>query len=204
VADNQAININLDGLEEVFKILGWKAGVAVLDQRIAEFVKSADPKVARFLKEMEKYDSPRLQGSPCSENNTQKENMEKYFAPTKRLQDFLCEPWFDEASSDKKKYTIAWRNQLIEDMMKSEHRDEVAKAWANKDHRLQVKGRVTGALVAAGVFLKKKYTPIARIYYGTREDTAESDTLANYMGQYKKSYYGGWIVDYVTKRRIEK
>ncbi len=204
MADNQAIGINLEGLEEVFKILGWKAGVAVLDQRIAEFVKSADPKVIRFLKEMEKYDTPRLQGSPGSENNTQKENSEKYFAPTKRLQDLLCEPWFDEASADKKKYTIAWRNQLIEDLMKSDHRDEVVKAWDNKDNRLKLKGRVIGALVAAGVFLKKKYTPIARIYYGTREDTAESDTLANYMGQYTKTYYGDWIVEYVAKQRIEK
>ena len=56
-----------------------------------------------------------------------------------------------------------------------------------------------GALTKAGVFLKKKYTPIARIYYGTREDTKDSDTLAKYMGDYKKTYYGDWIIDYVTK-----
>lgn len=72
MADNQAININLEGLEEVFKILGWKAGVAVLDQRIAEFVKATDPKVAHFLKDMEKYDKPRLEGTPSSDNNTER------------------------------------------------------------------------------------------------------------------------------------
>lgn len=72
MADNQTININLDDLEEVFKILGWKAGVAVLDQRIAEYVKATDPKVARFLKGMEKYDKPHLEGTPSSDNNTER------------------------------------------------------------------------------------------------------------------------------------
>lgn len=206
MADNQTIGINLEGLDEVFKILGWKAGMAVLDQRIAEFVKTTDPKVTLFLKDMEKYDKPRLQGSPASEHNRQKEDTTglNYFAPMKSLQVLLCEPWFDEASADKKKYNEAWRKRFIEDLMGSEHRDEVAKAWANKDLRLQVKGRVIGALAVAGVFLKKKYTPIARIYYGTREDTKESDTLAKYMGEYRKTYYGDWIIEYVTKAPIEK
>lgn len=72
MAGNQAININLEGLEEVFKILGWKAGVAVLDQRIADFVKDTDPKVAHFLKDMEKYDKPHLEGTPGSDNNTKR------------------------------------------------------------------------------------------------------------------------------------
>lgn len=72
MAVNQAININLEGLEEVFKILGWKAGVAVLDQRIADFVKDTDPKVAHFLKDMEKYDKPHLEGTPGSDNNTER------------------------------------------------------------------------------------------------------------------------------------
>ena len=69
MADNQAIGIDLEGLEEVFKILGWKAGVAVLDQRIAEFVKDTDQRIKGFLKGMEKYDRDRLQGSPASDNN---------------------------------------------------------------------------------------------------------------------------------------
>lgn len=72
MAGNQAININLEGLEEVFKILGWKAGVVVLDQRIADFVKDTDPKVAHFLKDMEKYDKPHLEGTPGSDNNTER------------------------------------------------------------------------------------------------------------------------------------
>lgn len=120
-----------------------------------------------------------------------------YFAPKKILQDLLAMEWFDKVSTDKKRFTLAWRNKLIEDLMASDCRDEVAKAWANKDLRLQIKGHVMGALTKAGVFLKNKYTPIARIYYGTCEDSKESDTLAKYMGEYKKTYYGDWIVEYV-------
>lgn len=120
-----------------------------------------------------------------------------YFAPKRILQDLLAMEWFDKVSTDKKRFTLAWRNKLIEDLMASDCRDEVAKAWANKDLRLQIKGHVMGALTKAGVFLKNKYTPIARIYYGTCEDSKESDTLAKYMGEYKKTYYGDWIVEYV-------
>lgn len=137
-----------------------------------------------------------LRGAPEMES--------KYFAPMKNLQMMLSDPWFDVACADKNKFSVSWRNRLIEDLMASECRDEVAKAWENKDHRGYVKGRVIGALVKAGVFLKKQYTPIARIYYGTREDTKETNTFAEYMGQYCKTYYGPWIFEYVTRSPIEK
>lgn len=193
--------ISLEGIEDVFRICGRQTGMAALDQRISEYVKAHDPRILSFLKDMEKYDKPHLQGSPGSDHNLQRKDRPdlNYFAPKKLLQDLLAMDWFDEASADKKKYTVKWRNQLIEDLMASDCRDEVAEAWANKDLRLQVKGHVMGALTKAGIFLKNKYTPIARIYYGTLEDSKDSDTLAKYMGEYKKTFYGDWIIEYVTK-----
>lgn len=193
--------ISLEGIEDVFRICGRQTGMAALDQRISEYVKAYDPRILSFLKDMEKYDKPHLQGSPGSDHNLQRKDRPdlNYFAPKKILQDLLAMDWFDEASADKKKYTVKWRNQLIEDLMASDCRDEVAEAWANKDLRLQVKGHVMGALTKAGIFLKNKYTPIARIYYGTLEDSKDSDTLAKYMGEYKKTFYGDWIIEYVTK-----
>lgn len=193
--------ISLEGIEDVFRICGRQTGMAALDQRISEYVKAHDPRILSFLKDMEKYDKPHLQGSPGSDHNLQRKDRPdlNYFAPKKILQDLLAMDWFDEASADKKKYTVKWRNQLIEDLMASDCRDEVAEAWANKDLRLQVKGHVMGALTKAGIFLKNKYTPIARIYYGTLEDSKDSDTLAKYMGEYKKTFYGDWIIEYVTK-----
>ena len=202
MTDNQAIGIHLEDLEKVFKILGWKAGVAVLDQRITEFVKATDPKIAHFLKDMEKYDKPHLQGSPGSEHNLQRKDRPglNYFAPKKILQDLLAMEWFDKVSTDKKRFTVEWRNQLIEDLMKSEYRDKIAEAWSKKDMRLQVKGRIMGALSTAGA-LKKSALAIARIYYGTgANNTKEVKTLAKYMGDSRKEYYADWIKEYVKGR----
>jgi hypothetical protein len=201
VAAIETQGINLEGIEDVFRICGRQTGMAALDQRISEYVKAHDPRILSFLKDMEKYDKPHLQGSPGSDHNLQRKDRPdlNYFAPKRILQDLLAMEWFDKVSTDKKRFTLAWRNKLIEELMESDCRDEVAEAWAKKDLRLQIKGHVMGALTKAGVFLKHKYTPIARIYYGTREDSKESDTLAKYMGEYKKTYYGDWIIEYVKQ-----
>lgn len=206
MTDNQAIGIHLEDLEKVFKILGWKAGVAVLDQRITEFVKATDPKIAHFLKDMEKYDKPRLQGSPASEHNRQKTGTAglNYFAPMKNLQVMLCEEWFDKVSADKRKYTTAWREKFVADLMASEYRDKIAENWAKSDQRLQIKGRMIGALIAADV-IHKKALAVARTYYNINENTSEVKTLAKYMGDSRKEYYTDWIVDYVKSQQpIEK
>lgn len=206
MTDNQAIGIHLEDLEKVFKILGWKAGVAVLDQRITEFVKATDPKIAHFLKDMEKYDKPRLQGSPASEHNRQKTDTAglNYFAPMKNLQVMLCEEWFDKVSADKRKYTTAWREKFVADLMASEYRDKIAENWAKSDQRLQIKGRMIGALIAADV-INKKALAVARTYYNINENTSEVKTLAKYMGDSRKEYYTDWIVDYVKSQQpIEK
>ncbi len=175
--------------------------MAALDQRISEYVKAHDPRILSFLKGMEKYDKPHLQGSPGSDHNLQRKDRPdlNYFAPKKILQDLLAMEWFDKVNSDKKRFTVVWRNQLIEDLMASRYRDEIAEAWANKDLRLQVKGHVMGALSVAGV-LKKSALAIARIYYGTGADnTKEVKTLAKYMGDSRKEYYTDWIKEYVGR-----
>lgn len=173
--------------------------MAALDQRISEYVKAHDPRILGFLKDMEKYDKPRLQGSPGSDHNLQRKDCPdlNYFAPEKNLQMLLAIEWFDEVCVDKKRFTVAWRNQLIKDLMSSENRDEIAKAWTNKDLRLQIKGHVMGALMKAGVF-RMKALAIARIYYGTgAHNTKEVKTLAKYMGDCRKTNYVDWITDYV-------
>ena len=156
-----------------------------------------------------RYQSKPFLGDPASANNGKSEGRVfmhgdpeskpglNYFAPKKNLQVLLSEEWFDKVSMNKKRFTTAWRNQLIEELMKSEYRDEIAEAWANKDLRLQVKGHVMGVLSAAGV-LKKSALAIARIYYGTGENnTKEVKTLAKYMGDCRKTYYADWIKKYV-------
>ena len=199
---SEVTGINLEGLEEVFRICGKPTGMAALDQRISEYVKAHDPRILGFLKDMEKYDKPHLQGSPGSDHNLQRKDRPdlNYFAPKRILQDLLAMEWFDKVSTDKKRFTVEWRNQLIEDLMKSEYRDKIAEAWSKKDMRLQVKGRIMGALSTAGA-LKKSALAIARIYYGTgANNTKEVKTLAKYMGDSRKEYYADWIKEYVKGR----
>ena len=64
--------VNLEGIEDVFRICGWQTGKAALRQRIAEYVEATDPTIVGFLKEMEKYDKPHLLGAPGSENNSER------------------------------------------------------------------------------------------------------------------------------------
>lgn len=192
--------INLEDLEEVFRICGRQIGMAALEKRVAEFIVKNDPRVAFFLKDMEKYDKPRLQGSPASEHNRQKEEVAGFnlFAPKKNLQIMLCEEWFDKVSADKKRYTTAWREKLVADLMASEYGEGIAMTWRNSDQRLQIKGRLIGALIAAGV-INKKALAVARTYYNTNENRPEVKTLAKYMGDSRREFYTDWLKGYVAQ-----
>lgn len=195
-------DINLEGLEEVFRICGWGTGKAALEHRIAEYVIETDPRIACFLKKMEQYNRPRLDGSPGSDNNIPKDATSdlNYFAPMKNIQVLLRLDWFDQVCADKGRFTTQWREQFACDLMESEHRDAIARQWARKDQRLQIKGHVMGALIAAGVICKKAL-PVARIYYGIdKENTKEVKTLSKYMGDSRKEPFTEWIIDYVKRQ----
>ncbi len=202
VAENEKKSIDFEGIEDVFRICGRQTGMAALDQRIAEYVKATDPRVIRFLEDMEKYDKPRLQGSPASEHNMSKPDL-NYFAPMKHLQVMLCEEWFNKVSTDKKMYTRAWRETLVLELMKSEHGDYIARKWSDKTQRLQIKGHVVGALKEAGV-LKGSDLAVARAYLGKEEKdlSKEVKTFAKYMGDSRHEPYFEWVAEYVTP--IEK
>ena len=190
-------NLNLERVEEVFRICGRQLGMAALEKCIADYVIKNDSRVGLFLKDMEKYDKPRLQGSPASGHNMSKPGL-NYFAPMKHLQVMLCKDWFDKVSADKKKYTTAWREKFVVDLMASEYRDKITEDWAKSDQQLQIKGRVIGALIAAGV-INKKALAVARTYYNIEENTAQVKTLAKYMGDSRREFYTDWIKEYVTQ-----
>lgn len=191
--------VNLEGLEPFFRFGNKEDAMSVLYRRCGMYMCEHDPAVRRFLEEMEKYDKPRLEGSPASENNLPKDSpVLNYVAPTRNLQAMLCEAWFDAVSADKKKYTKAWREELIAKLMKSEHKHDIAKTWDNEKKRLQLRGHVIGALIAAGA-IREKALAVARIYYGTDEDTKETKTLVRYMGDSRKENFTAWVIDYVAK-----
>ena len=157
-----------------------------------------------------RYQNKPFRGAPASDNNGKSEGRVymrgdpeskpdlNYFAPKKNLQVMLCREWFDKVCADKKKYTTAWREKFMDDLMASEYRNEIAEVWAKSDQRLQIRGRVIGALIAAGV-INKKALAVARTYYDNNENTPEVKTLAKYMGDSRKENYTDWIKKYVAK-----
>ena len=201
------IDIPTDGIEQLIASLGYDDARNVLTGRALSLVQSnIDAVMERYAERREARQVNRIAGSPASANNQLRPSEPppsdrpelNYFAPEKNLQVMLSEEWFDKVSTDTKKFTKAWRNQLMADLMSSEYRDEVAEAWAKRELRLQVKGHVIGALRDAGV-LKKSALSIARTFYNIEENTAEVKTLAKYMGDSRKVYYTDWIIEYVKR-----
>ena len=187
--------------EKAFALLDYDDAMGVFERKLLQYAKSQSW-ARSFLAEMkEKYDKPRLQGSPASPHNQERHRDDSlnYFAPTKNLQVILCEEWFDKVSADKKKYTVEWREKFVTDLMASEYRDKIAEDWAKPDQRLQIKGRVIGALIAAGV-INKKALAVARTFYNNKENTAEVKTLAKYMGDSRREFYTDWIKEYVAQQ----
>lgn len=120
-----------------------------------------------------------------------------YFGPMKSLQVMLSNKWFDQVSTDTVRFDLTWRDRMVNSLMTSCYRDDIAQGWGKADQRLQIKGRFIGALMAAGV-LGKSALCIARLFYGTGvENTKEVKTLAKYMGDCRKENYIEWIKDYV-------
>lgn len=200
IAD-QDIDIILEGLEDAFQILGYHDGMAVLERRIVNKVLN-EPKLARFLKDMEKYDKPRLQDSPASAHNQERQcdGLLNYFAPKKNLQVMLSKEWFDKVCTNKSMYTRAWRDTLVAELMQSEHREYIARKWANKQQLLMIRGHVVGVLSETGV-LKKNRLAVARAYLD-KSDTdlsKEVKTFAKYMGDSRREPYFDWVKKYVEQ-----
>ena len=202
--EKQEIDSILERLEDVFQIMGYHDGMAVLERRIVAAALN-HPKIARFLKEMEKYDKPRLQGSPASPHNQQRQRDDSlnYFAPKKNLQAMLSQEWFDTVCTNKKMYTCAWRDSFVAELLKSEHAEYIARKWADKTQLLMIRGHVVGALKEAGV-LNKSGLAVARAYLekDKKDLSKEVKTFAKYMGDARHEPYFDWVADYV--KPIEK
>jgi hypothetical protein len=72
VATTKAQGINLEGLDQIFKICGKEDGMAALRRRVADYYLEKDKRVAAFLKEMEQYDKPKLTGDAASDKNKER------------------------------------------------------------------------------------------------------------------------------------
>ncbi len=193
-------DITIDDLwkfEQYFK-MGMEFGRSKLDKFIVDFYTTNNAAVAAFLREMQKYDRPQLEGSPASDANLPRVDKPglNYFAPRRLLTALCQDEAFNKVRVNREKYTSEWLEQCMLKLMQSEHRDLIATLWSQENQRLKLKGGLIGSLLKAGVF-KGSALNMARLYYHTTENTTEVRTLAKYMGDTDHYAFDGWIQDYV-------
>ena len=117
----------------------------------------------------------------------------KYFGIYINLLKMFEEPWFKEFRSDKK-YSLKWMEQFLDNLLRSEYRDEIADEWKNKS--LFVKGCIIGCMKEAGIISGSDLSIATAIINGDEKD---NKTFAIYMGKGKKRSFCKWICEYLRQ-----
>ena len=122
----------------------------------------------------------------------------KYFAIYINLLKMFEEPWFKEFRSDKK-YSLKWIDQFLNDLLRSEWRDEIADEWYKPDKKKTVLGYVIGCLKSAGVLKGSDSAIASAVVKYIKFDDKEIDgkAFATYFGKGRKEGYFDWICEYV-------
>ena len=117
----------------------------------------------------------------------------RYFAIYINMVEMFRQEWFEKYRSDKK-YDLKWIKQFLDDLLRSEWRDEIADDWYKRDKVLSVKGNIIGCLKEAGV-LNGSDLSIATA--AAEDEDIEGKTFAIYFGKGRKKDYCDWICNYV-------
>ena len=115
----------------------------------------------------------------------------KYFGIYINLLKMFEEPWFKEFRSDKK-YNVQWIDQFLDDLLRSEWRDEIADEWKTKS--LFVKGCVIGCIKEAGIISGSDLSIASEI---VKSEDFDDKSFAVYIGRGKKKTYCEWFCNYV-------
>ena len=95
-------------------------------------------------------------------------------------------------------YNENYFDQFVDELMKSEHKDDIAKGWEKPKSREKMKAHLLGALLKAGI-LTGTAAEIARKYIGKK--CQEANNFADYISEGKKNSkcnYSDWVNDYVN------
>ena len=122
----------------------------------------------------------------------------RYFAIYIHLLKIFEQPWFNEFRSDKR-YTLKWVEQFLDDLLRSEWRDEIADEWRKPDKKKTVLGYIIGCLITAGVLKGSDYDIASAMVKYIKFDNKEIDVkaFATYFGKGRKTGYFEWICEYV-------
>lgn len=91
-----------------------------------------------------------------------------------------------------KGYDLAWAKGLIDQLMDSPLRDDVARHWADDAKRKRVVADFLGAMIELGA-LEDNKLKLARLYF---KDEKKAKSLANYIGHGKESSICLWVVEH--------
>ncbi len=116
-----------------------------------------------------------------------------YFAPAKHLKALLQEEWFEIHRTDKR-YDQRWTDNFVSALMKSEHRDYIAREWSKDKRQDYIRGCVLGLLKKGGI-VKGSMDSIARSA-GVCENYR---TFSKYMGHCRQEPYAEWVLSFVRR-----
>ena len=122
----------------------------------------------------------------------------KYYAIYINLLKMFEEPWFKEFRSDKK-YNLKWIEQFLNNLLRSEWRDEIADEWYKPDKKKTVLGYIIGCLITAGVLVGSDSAIASTVvnYIKFDDKVIVGKTIAINFGKGRKKGYCDWICDYV-------
>jgi hypothetical protein len=123
------------------------------------------------------------------------------FAVKKVLQDFLEGDWFDEFSSNRETYTLEWRKQMIDDLLKSEWGPMIGQNW-QKTFR-EEKYALVGVLRDCGIITEGKKKDLVAKLKGS-EDVVSKVSIDRYMIRKDLKRYLDWMIDYVNSTPFEE
>ena len=122
----------------------------------------------------------------------------KYFGIYINLLKMFEEPWFKEFRSDKK-YNLKWVELFLNNLLRSEWRDEIADEWYKPDKKKTVLGYIIGCLITAGVLEGSDSAVASAVvkYIKFDDKVIVGKTIAINFGKGRKKGYCEWICDYV-------
>ena len=115
-----------------------------------------------------------------------------YFQPRLHLKKLLMMDWF-ELMRVSNKYSAKWRESLVDGLLESKWRDQIARDWACPRKRDCIRGFLMGILKDTGV-LKGSYDSISLVAHITRN----TRTFSRYMSLGKKQTWYSWVAGYVS------
>ena len=117
-----------------------------------------------------------------------------FYAPARFLTELLQGEWL-ESFRTSGKYNNQWSKDFINQLMKSEHKIQIASEWKRPSSRLAMKASIIACLKEAGVIKGSDLSIASAIM----DDKTKSNTFARYMGRGKEKPYLEWIINYVMQ-----